>query len=336
MSEYKHDLIIVGAGPAGLSASISAESERVNTLILDAGEKPGGQAGTSSFIENYAGFPDGISGAELMGRFIDQALRFTTEFEGPTRVNSITPRQGEGFEVRTEDGDSYLGGAVLIACGVEYRILRARNLSAYLGRGANYGSPDLNVSYENKRVVVVGGANSAGQAACHLASFEGCQVKMFIRGDSIERGMSGYLIDKINALENVEVTVQTELKGVDGEGCVETVFYKQSGHDEEYTCEADEIFVMIGSEPRTLWLPELEKDDRGFIVSGSDISEDGRAGFIETTKGRAPLAHETSMPGVFTAGDVRCGTDKRVALAAGDGAGVVPDIHRFRSYITGN
>lgn len=332
MSENRHDLIVIGAGPAGLSAAISAESERVNTLVLDAGEKPGGQAGTSSYIENYAGFPDGVSGEELMGRFIDQALRFTTEFEGPTRANRIIPQGAEGFEVQTEEGASYLGGAVLIACGVEYRILRARNLSAYLGRGANYGSPDLDVSYENKRVIVVGGANSAGQAACYLASFEGCEVKMFIRGDSIEKGMSGYLIDKIAALENVEVQVQTELQGVDGSGRVETAFYTCAEEEGEQTCSVDEVFVMIGSEPRTLWLPELQKDDRGFIVAGSDLGEEARGEFIETTGGRAPLAHETSMPGVFTAGDIRCGTHKRVALAAGDGAAVVPDIHRFRTH----
>lgn len=329
MAEVKKDLIIIGAGPAGLSAAITAESERLDTLVLDAGERLGGQAGTSSFIENYPGFPHGISGAGLMSKFIDQALRFTTDFVGPTRAEGIE-RVDDGLEVRTDDGVSYLGETVLIASGVRYRTLRAHNLTAYLGRGATYGSPDLSVSYDDKKVLVIGGANSAGQAAHHLSTFNGCDVKMFVRGDSIEKGMSGYLVDKIYDQPNIDVHTGTSLQCIEGDGRVQKAHYIENGQD--MTCDVDEIFVMIGAAPSTLWLPEFAKDERGFIVAGTDHNIESTQEFMERTGGRKPLTHETSMPGVFTAGDIRSGTDKRVALAAGDGAGVVPDIHRYRTY----
>src|SRR5580704_6685145 len=174
-----HDLIIVGAGPAGLSAAINAESERIDSLVLETNNRLGGQAGTSTNIENYPGFPEGVSGEELTGRMIDQALKFSTEFLAPVRLDGVEETDN-GILVHSDEGESFLGRSVLISCGVEYRRLRARNLAAYLGRGAMYGSPDISVPYKDKCIVVVGGANSAGQAALHLS--QGCEVHLAVRG----------------------------------------------------------------------------------------------------------------------------------------------------------
>jgi len=175
----------------------------------------------------------------------------------------------------------------------------------------------------------VGGANSAGQAAVYLSDFEACTVHMLIRGSNIEDKMSGYLVDKVVTRDNIQVHTNTELVGVDGDGRLEKVTIK---NDEGVTeMRADEVFVLIGSVPKTHWLPdEVARDKDGFVMAGSDLSTDVRAKFAEQTNGRQPLAHETSMPGLFVAGDVRCGTYKRVALAAGDGAGVIPELHRLR------
>lgn len=325
----RHDLVIVGAGPAGVSAAATAESERIDTLLLDSSMKIGGQAGTSSFIENYMGFPEGISGDRLMGLMIDQALRFNTEFIAPVRVKDIE-RTDEGIVAVTDDAETFLGQAVLLSMGVEYRLLRARNLAAYLGRGANYGSPNQSNTYENKNVLVVGGANSAGQAAFHLSEFDACEVHMAIRGGSIEDKMSGYLVDKVKDRKNISVHTNTELTALNGNGHLERVTLKTDDSVDEL--EIDEVFILIGSVPKTAWLPEqIARDDQGFIIAGTDISADVRSQFMEETGNRPPFANETSMPGVFVAGDVRCGTAKRVALAVGDGASVIPQLHRLRA-----
>lgn len=327
-SPEKHDLIVVGAGPAGLSAAITAESERIDTLVLDCSERLGGQAGTSSLIQNYPGFPQGISGADLAARMVDQALTFTTEFIAPVTVQEIEAVEG-GVSVTTGERSTYLGQAVLLSTGVDYRYLRARNLAAYLGRGAKYGSPDTSLQYPDKDIFVVGGANSAGQAAVHLSEFDGSRVHILVRGKSIEDKMSGYLVDKIMDRSNIEVHTETELVGVDGNGHLEKVTLQTNEGNSEMP--ADEVFVLIGSVPKTAWLPpSVALDDQGFVMAGSDIPKDIQDQFEDTSGGRQPLPHETSIPGLFVAGDVRCGTHKRVALACGDGAGVVPELHRLR------
>lgn len=326
-----HDLVVIGGGPAGLTAAMTAETERLDAIVLDSGPQVGGQAGTTSLIRNYPGFPKGVSGPELMANIVDQALEFDTEFIGPTRVINLHP-QAEGILVQTEDGDEYLGSVALLSMGVEPRHIKARNLAAYVGRGATYGAPTLNTPQEG-HVFVIGGANSAGQAAEYLSSYETCKVHLLVRGDSIEDKMSGYLVDEVMEKVNQEKIVihtQAELIGVNGNGHLEKVVVKQG--DETIEMPANEVYVLIGSEPKTLWLPNgVERDGLGFITAGSDISEKRRAGFIEET-GRPPYAHETAIPRLFVAGDVRCGTNKRIALAIGDGAAVIPEIHNLRAF----
>jgi thioredoxin reductase (NADPH) len=324
-----HDLVIVGAGPAGLSAAINAESERIDSLVLESNNRLGGQAGTSTRIENYPGFPDGVSGEELTGRMIDQALKFSTEFLAPIRAERVEETD-DGILVHSDEGESFLGRSVLISCGVEYRRLRARNLAAYLGRGAMYGSPDISVPYENKRVVVVGGANSAGQAALHLS--KACEVHLAIRGRSIDDKMSAYLADRIASNDNIQVHTETEVTGVDGDGRLKKVTVKSG--DKVREMDADELFVLIGAEPKTHWLPEkIARDKAGYVIAGSDLSADSREQFTEQSGGRQPFAHVTSMPGLFVAGDGRFGTIKRVASAVGDGAVVIPELHRYLSLL---
>ena len=322
-----HDLVVVGAGPAGLSAAINAESERIDTLVLESNNRLGGQAVTSTRIENYPGFPEGVTGEELMGRMIDQALKFTTEFMAPLRAERLE-RTGDGILVHSDEGETFLGRSVLISCGVEYRRLRARNFAAYLGRGAMYGSPNISVPYENKRIVVVGGANSAGQAALHLS--RACEVHLLVRGKGVEDKMSAYLADRIVDNNNVHVHTETEVTAVDGDGRLKKVTVKHG--DTLQDMDADELFVLIGAEPKTHWLPEgITRDKAGFVVAGSDLPAEAREQFADQSSGRQPFAHETSMPGLFVAGDGRSSTIKRVASAVGDGAGVIPELHRYLS-----
>jgi len=323
-----YDLIIVGAGPAGIAAAIGAESERLNTLVLEGKLELGGQAGTSSLIENYAGFPGGIAGPELMGRMIDQALAFDTEFAGPARVDNIE-RTDSGLLV-CSDSERYLGQTVILGCGVEYRSLNARNLSAYMGRGVTYGSPHMSDTFKGKKLAVVGGANSAGQAAVHLSKFADCDVKILIRGASVEDKMSGYLVDKIVDISNIDVHTQTEVVRVNGNGHLSTVTVDHEGAQEDF--EIDELFVMIGAVPKTQWLPDdVKRDEKGFVLTGTDLPAETRIAF-KSSCGRPPLAHETAMHGVFAAGDFRSGTVKRVGYAVGDGGGVVPELHQYLNH----
>lgn len=324
-----YDLLVIGAGPAGLSAAITAESEGINTLVIDSSERLGGQASQSSCIENYPGFPGGVSGADLMNNMVDQALAFSTEFRGPTRVTDLDPTE-TGIMAKTDGGEEYFGRAALLSTGVEFIHLSARNIAAYNGRGVHYGPPPTNADYSGKNIVVIGGANSAGQAAVALSSFEACNVHLLIRGDSIEDKMSNYLIEKVAEHKNIEVHTKTELVGVDGNGRLSTATIKDEVNERDM--DVDEIFVFVGSKPKTLWLPAgVHKDEKNFVMSAEHFDNSQRDAFAEATNGRLPYSHETSMPNLFVAGDVRCGTPKRVALAVGDGASVIPQIHNLRS-----
>ncbi len=334
-SEKEYDLIIIGGGPAGLSAAITGETERLDTLVIDDRPEIGGQAGTTSLIENYAGFPRGISGPQLMANIVDQALRFHTDFMGPSRACGIE-RTDQGIIVVTaDDGEKFYGRHVLLSTGVETRQLKARNMAAYRGRGVTYGPPHPNADCRDKTIYIIGGGNSAGQAAFKLAEFETCNVHMVIRGEGIEKDMSGYMVDKIDSKPNINILNHTELEGVDGDddGHLDRVTLLNNSNQTTSQERADGVFVFIGAVPMTEWLSKtLLRDEPGFVLAGSDLPEDARKKFIEETKGRKPYGHETSMPGVFVAGDVRSGTKKRIALAVGDGAGVVPELHNLRSY----
>lgn len=320
-----HDLIVIGAGPAGLSAALTAASERLDTLLVDGNDRYGGQAGTSTLIENYAGFPDGITGKDLTERMVTQALKFNVEFQAPLQIEDLAITD-EGILVQ-DDAESFLGKAVLVSCGVQYRRHNARNLSAYLDRGVRYGSPNIAAEYHGRKVFVVGGANSAGQAAMHLSTFDECEVHLLVRGDNIDDKMSAYLSDRIRDCEKVEVHTNTELIAVNGDAELKEVTVKTSGN--EQTMDADRIFLLIGAQPRTKWLPqEVARDEHGFILSGGELPTPDRNQF-EQHCGRQPFAHETSVSGLFVAGDVRSGTEKRVAFAVGDGAGTVAQVHRY-------
>jgi thioredoxin reductase (NADPH) len=326
MPKYEeYDLLIVGAGPAGLSAVINAESERINTLVLDGNDHLGGQASESSLIENYPGFPGGVSGAELTGLMIEQAIGFKAELLAPWHVQNIRSQESGLFV--TDGSEEIFGRSVLLASGVQYNRLVVPNIAAYLGRGIEYGSPDLGIKYEGKKLFVVGGANSAGQAAMHLSKMTDCSVDVLIRGNSIEDKMSAYLHERIAETPNINVRTETEITGVAGNGRLKELTLKVG--NEELVVPADEVFIFIGAEPKTHWLSvDVERDEKGYIKAGGDIGESGRREFVEVN-GRPPLPHETSVPGLFVAGDVRCGTTKRVASAVGDGATTVPDLHRY-------
>jgi thioredoxin reductase (NADPH) len=325
----KHDLIVIGAGPAGLTAALKGESEGIDTLVLDSGFQVGGQAAESSCIENYAGFPK-ISGPDLMARIVDHALKYNAEFKGPTRVTGITETD-EGINVLTDEGNEYLADMALLCTGVEFKSLNARNMAAYVGsRGVHYGPAPSFADYSGKKVFVIGGANSAGQAAVKFAEFDACEVSLLVRGDDIEKNMSTYLINQISERDNIEILTQTEVLGVDGNGHLSTAEIKTVG-EEPREVPVDEIFVFIGSIPKTLWLPSgVLRDKKGFIVAGSDLPENIRQEFIVKSEGRPPYGHETSMPGLFVACDVRCGTPKGVSVASGDGAGAVAELHNYR------
>jgi thioredoxin reductase (NADPH) len=327
-SPETHDLVVIGAGPAGLTAALTAESQHIDTLILDDNGVLGGQAATATLIENYPGFPEGVNGKELMDKIVAQALKFTTEFVAPARVDEVA-KIDEGILVTTDEKEEFLGRAALLSIGVEPRRLKARNLAAFLGRGVTYSSPLNSTVYQGKNLFIVGGSDSAAQAAVCLARFEDCNVHMLVRGQKLEGKVSGHLIDKVADRKNIQVHTQAELVSVDGQDHLEELIFSEGGDMREVS--ADEVFVLIGSTPKTSWLPqEVETDNRGFVKSGNDISLESIEQFKEQAAGRQPFPHETSMPGLFVAGDVRHGTDKWVTLAILDGASVVPELHRAR------
>lgn len=332
-AESLHDLVIVGAGPAGLQAAVYARYEGIDALVLDSGVQIGGQAGMAKHIENDAAFPGGISGADMMARMADSAATSDTDYVGPTRAEELS-RTDEGIAIRTDDGETYLSRTVLLSTGVELRRLNARNMAIYGGRGVNYGVIPRSVDYSGKKVVVIGGANSAGQGALTLADFDACEVDLLIRGDSIEEKMSRRLIDLIRANEDIKVRTNTTLTGVDGDGWLNKVTVK-SGDGEETDMPADEVFVFIGSIPKTFWLPpSIATDERNYVTSSNHLSEEVRDTFMEETGGRPPYGHETSMPGVFVAGDVRSGTKRRIVVAKADGALAIDDVYNYLSSST--
>lgn len=321
----EHDLVIIGGGPAGLSAAINAASERMGTLLVDGDDQFGGQAGTSTLIENYPGFTEGVTGAELTSSMVSQALKFNVELQAPLRVEEIVPGEN-GIQVQDEL-EGYVGKAVLVSCGVQYRRHTATNLAGYLGRGVSYGSPRLSSEYHDQQLFVVGGANSAGQAAMYLSRHTDCRVHMLVRGTNIEEKMSAYLSDRITEAPNIEVHTETDLIEVNGDDGLKEVTISKQG--EMVKMDADRLFLLIGAIPKTKWLPpEVARDQYGFVLVGGDLPEEVRDEF-EDRCSRQPYARETSVPGLFVAGDVRSGSIKRVASAVGDGSAVVPEIHRY-------
>lgn len=317
------DVVVVGAGPAGLSAAVYGASEGFSTLVVDKGGI-GGQATSSSLIRNYLGFPRGISGRRLAQGAYSQAWVFGAHFAFMQPVTGLA-REGDQLLVTLSDTGRIRTSAVLLAMGASYRRLGLPSLEALNGAGVFYGGSTSEApATAGRDVFIVGGANSAGQAALHLARYAR-RVTIAVRGHSLRSGMSEYLVRQVEATANIDLRPATEVVGGGGNGRLEHLVLRDLASGGEEEVEAHALFVLIGARPHTDWLPpEVERDEQGFVLTGADVAE-GRAWSLD----RGPLLLETSMPGVFAAGDVRHGAVKRVASAVGEGSIAVQVLHQL-------
>jgi thioredoxin reductase (NADPH) len=318
--ESAYDLVIVGAGPAGLAAAVYGASEGLGTLVLDRAA-PGGQAGTSTKIENYLGFPTGISGSELTTRALVQAQKFGAQFSTPSEVAHME-REGDGWALRLDDDRQVLAGCVLIATGADYRKLDVPGRADFDGLGVYYAATQMElVACRGAEVVVVGAGNSAGQAAMFLAQHT-ARVWVLVRGPDLRASMSSYLADRIGSAEHIEVLHDTVVRRMHGDDRLRSVEIENTVTGELRTIATPAVFTFIGATPRTAWLPRaIETDAAGFIVTG-------RAACVGPESwSRDPFFLETSADRVFAAGDVRVGSIKRVASAVGEGAMVIKYVH---------
>jgi thioredoxin reductase (NADPH) len=315
-----YDVVIVGAGPAGLAAGVYGGSEGLRTIMIDV-QAPGGQAGTSSRIENYLGFPVGVSGGDLAGRALQQAKRFGTEMLVTRSVRAIEPA-GDDYVVTLDGDEAVTARAIVLATGVSWRELTAEGASDFVGRGIYYGAARTEgTAVRGKDVFLVGGGNSAGQAAMFFSSYAR-SVTLLVRGDRLERSMSHYLIAELGTKDNIAAETGTVVERVAGGAHLETIVTRKDGEAASRERRADALFAFIGADAETAWLPAaLERDEHGYLRTGRDISA--------WTQTRAPFPLETSMPGVFAAGDVRSTSVKRVASAVGEGSMVIAYVHQY-------
>jgi thioredoxin reductase (NADPH) len=338
--ERLYDVVVVGAGPAGLAAAVYAGSEGLSVLVLDC-RAFGGQAGASARIENYLGFPTGITGLALMARAYNQAQKFGVEMAIPDEVSALEPadESGSSFVLRLSNSERVSARAVVIASGARYRRPPVENLEAFESSSVHYwASPLEGKLCTGQEVALVGAGNSAGQAVVYLAS-QVAKVWVLVRGSSLEASMSRYLVDRIRGLSNVEVLMQTEITGLEGhDGSLEAIRWRQGAVEKEVRRPIRHLFLFTGAEPNTNWLSGsgVALDPKGFILTGTDLTGIELSGIelsgAESTgatapSGRRPL--ETSRRGVFAIGDVRSSSVKRVAAAVGEGAQVVATLHAF-------
>ena len=326
-----YDLIIVGGGPAGLAAAVYGASEGLRTVLIER-EAPGGQAGTSSRIENYLGFPSGLSGGDLARRAVTQAKRFGVEI--------LTPQEVKGFRVQDQyrfvqftDGSEVSCHALILALGVSWQRLDLPGLDHLTGAGVYYGAAQTEaMSCQGEEVYLIGGANSAGQAAMYFSRYAH-KVTMLVRSDSLAKSMSQYLIDQIAATPNIRVQTHSSVLEAKGETSLEAITIQNTLSGETQTVPATSLFIFIGAVPRTDWLDgAIERDERGFILTGPEIPRnEGR--IKGWTLPRDPYLLETNVPGVFAVGDVRHGSVKRVASGVGEGSICVQFVHQYLSKV---
>jgi thioredoxin reductase (NADPH) len=326
-----YDLAIVGGGPAGLAAAVYGASEGLHTVMIER-EAPGGQAGMSSRIENYLGFPTGLSGGDLARRAVVQAQRFGVEILSPQEATNVRT-EGSYRIIKLADGSEISCHALMVATGVQWRRLEAPGIDKLQGAGVYYGGGATEaLSCKGEIVYIVGGANSAGQAAMHFAKYAE-KVVLLVRGDGLAATMSQYLIDQIKQVPNIQIWTHAGVAEVHGETHLEEVSVLCSDTNKLERVPASAMFIFIGALPRTDWLAGLvERDDRGFILTGPDLIRDG-----ERPKGwapeRDPFLLETNVPGIFAVGDVRHGSVKRVASGVGEGSVAVQFIHQYLSKV---
>jgi thioredoxin reductase (NADPH) len=327
-SRSEYDLAIYGAGPAGLSAAVYGASEGLRTVLIER-SVVGGQAGTSSRIENYLGFPEGISGADLAKAAREQACRFGAEIlilrEGVR--GEFTPGKGTGY---LADGTKIVAHATICATGVRYRRLNLPNEESLLGAGVYYGAGASEAALcGSEHVFVVGGGNSAGQAVMHFARYAR-KVTIVVRGPSLKQTLSQYLVDRIYAAPQVEVLTHTEVTALHGDSVLRAITLTNNKTGQQRTCDTHWLFLCLGGVPHTEWAKEagIARDSEGYLVTGPDLSQNGH-NLQNWPLQRAPYYLETSMPGLFAAGDVRHGSVKRCASAVGEGAMAVTFVHRY-------
>jgi thioredoxin reductase (NADPH) len=331
LPERCFDLIVVGAGPAGLAAAVYGASEGLRTLVVEM-VAVGGQAGASSRIENYLGFPTGISGGDLTERAVVQAEKFGANITSPCAVSSLREEAGH-LVVRLFDGTDVAGRAVIVASGARYRRLDVARLADFEGNGVYYAATEMEARLcAGSPVVVAGGGNSAGQAALFLAA-SGSPVTIVIRGHDLGASMSRYLFDRIEAEARIDVRTNSKITGLNGDRTLTSVRVTTGGRDVVLPCLA--LFSFIGADPATGWLSGCAAlDEGGFVLTDRSLGEDNLAGQWEAL-GRRPLPFETSHPGLFAAGDVRAGSTKRVAAAVGEGSAAVRSVHEYLAFAPG-
>ncbi len=326
------DLVIVGAGPAGLAAAVYATSEGIRTLVIDS-VGPGGQAGSSSKIENFIGFPAGISGGDLANRGYLQALKFGAQFIAPITVKSIEKLSEGDFHLHLCTGQTARARCVLVAAGVTYRQLGVKDGHRFEGAGLYYAATSVEArTCEQGTAVIVGGGNSAGQAAMFLAN-SAQSIKVVIRGDDLSKSMSAYLCQRVLNHPRIEVITNSEISEIHGERRVEAVTVVDHKQNVSTRISTGALFCFIGAQPRTEWLPrDVLLDDKGYICTGAAIPASHRAQHWKLD--RSPCDLETTVPGILAAGDARSGSTKRCGFAVGDGSMAVTCVHRYLASVT--
>lgn len=320
LEDIVYDLVVIGAGPAGLAAAVYGASEGLKTLVLEK-NAPGGQAGSSSKIENYMGFPLGLSGTNLANRALLQAQKFGAQINSPAEVIDLESEVGYKV-IKLASGEQVICRCVLIATGVRYRRLPVKNCQEFEDCGVYYSATAVEAEQcRDRQIIIVGGGNSAGQAAVFLSQYV-AKVFILIRGDSLSKTMSQYLIDRIEQTENIELLTHTEVTAMMGDNCLREVEITNNQTQVKQTLEIAGVFIFIGAVPCTEWMPDnIATDKKGFIKTGTQLTG--------TEKGdRQPFLLETSQPGIFAAGDVRLDSIKRVASAVGEGSMTVHFVHR--------